>query len=145
MATGFQVVFDCADPDRVARFWAETLGYRIQDPPDGFESWEAFLNAQGVPRSEWNSASAVVDPDGTGPRLFFQRVPERKSVKNRVHLDLNVGGGRAAPMEERKGRVDAEAERLAALGARVFRPGSVENDEYWIVMQDVEGNEFCIQ
>ena len=145
MATGFQVVFDCADPDRVARFWAETLGYRIQDPPDGFESWEAFLKAQGVPRSEWNSASAVVDPDGTGPRLFFQRVPERKSVKNRVHLDLNVGAGRAAPMEERKGRVDAEAERLAALGARVFRPGSVENDEYWIVMQDVEGNEFCIQ
>lgn len=66
MATGIQVVFDCADPDRLARFWATALHYRVQDPPDGFTSWEAWLADAGVPEDEWNSASAIVDPDGAG-------------------------------------------------------------------------------
>ena len=69
-----------------------------------------------MPESEWNSISAVVDPDGVGPRLFFQRVPEPKVGKTRVHLDLNVGGGHDVPVEERKVRVDAAAQRL--VGAR---------------------------
>jgi catechol 2,3-dioxygenase-like lactoylglutathione lyase family enzyme len=145
MATSIQVVMDCADPDRLARFWAEALGYKLQDPPDGFASWEDFLREQGVPESEWNSASAVVDPDGAGPRIYFQRVPESKGVKNRVHLDLNVSGGSRVPLEERQRAVDAEVQRLTGLGATVFRPGSVERDEYWVVMQDPEGNEFCVQ
>ncbi len=145
MATGVQVVIDCADPARLAAFWAEALHYRVQDPPEGFATWPEFLTTQGVPESEWNSASAVVDPDGGGPRIYFQQVPEGKVVKNRVHLDLNVGGGRDATLDERRGRVDAEVERLAALGATTFRPGAVENGEYWVVMQDPEGNEFCVQ
>ena len=87
----------------------------------------------------------VVGPDGSGPRIYFQQVPEGKVVKNRVHLDLNVGGGREATLDERRGRVDAEVERLSALGATTFRPGAVENGEYWVVMQDPEGNEFCVQ
>lgn len=145
MATGIQVVIDCADPARLARFWAEALHYRLQDPPEGFESWPDFLTAQGVPESDWNSASAAVDPDEKGPRIYFQRVPEAKVVKNRVHLDLNVGGGHAAGLEENQRRVDAEVERLKALGATVFRPGGVEQGEYWVVMQDPEGNEFCVQ
>ncbi|HYF66176.1 MAG TPA: VOC family protein, partial [Herpetosiphonaceae bacterium] len=85
MATSVQVVFDCADPTRLSEFWAATLGYKLQDPPGGAASWEEWLTAQGIPESEWNSASAIVDPDGKGPRIFFQRVPEPKTVKNRVH------------------------------------------------------------
>lgn len=145
MATSIQVVLDCADPDRLARFWAEALGYKLQDPPQGFATWDDFLREQGVPESEWNSASAVVDPDGAGPRIYFQKVPESKVVKNRVHLDLSVSAGSRVPLEERQRAVDAEVRRLTGLGATVFRPGSVERGEYWVVMQDPEGNEFCVQ
>lgn len=145
MSAAFQVTFDCANPDRLARFWAIALGYRIPDPPGGFETWQAFLEAQGVPREQWDAASACEDPEGHGPRLYFQRVPEGKVAKNRVHLDVNVGGGRSAPMEERRQRVDAEAERLMREGATVVEPRGNAFDEYWVVMQDPEGNEFCLQ
>jgi glyoxalase superfamily protein len=146
MATGVQVVIDCADPSGLSEFWALALGYKEQDPPEGHASWQDFLRAMNVPEEKWNDAGAVVDPEGKGPRLYFQRVPEQKTVKNRVHLDLNVGGGRDTPMEERRKRVDAEAGRLQAAGASVFRPGEVsEFGEYWVVMQDPEGNEFCLQ
>jgi hypothetical protein len=144
MATGVQVVIDCADPARVGEFWATALGYKLQDPPAGFASWPEFLRAQGVPESEWNSAYAIVDPDGRGPRVFFQRVPEAKIVKNRVHLDLNVSGGPAVPLEQRKERVDAEVERLERSGAR-RQQAYAERGEYHVVMQDPEGNEFCVQ
>jgi len=145
MATGIQVVFDCADPDRLARFWATALHYRVQDPPDGFTSWEAWLADAGVPESEWNSASAIVDPDGAGPRIYFQRVPEGKVVKNRVHLDLNASSKREVGSDEGRRRVGAEVERLRSEGATVVRPGGEERGEYWVVMQDPEGNEFCVQ
>jgi hypothetical protein len=144
VATSVQVVIDCADPAGLARFWAAALGYVEQEPPAGFASWQDFLTAQGVPESEWNSANAVVDPDQRGPRIFFQRVPEPKAVKNRLHLDLNVGGGRAAPLETRRERVNAEARRLRELGASEVR-ATERGEEFWIVMQDPEGNEFCLQ
>jgi len=145
MATSIQIVFDTADPDREARFWAEALGYRLQPPPDGFATWEAFLRHTGVPEESWNDASAIVDPDGKGPRVFFQRVPEQKITKNRMHLDLNVSGGRTVALEERKRRVDAEVARLKALGASDER-GAIERDEeYWVRMNDPECNEFCVQ
>jgi hypothetical protein len=143
MATGVQVVFDCADPDRLVRFWAQALGYKLQDPPQGHQSWEDWLRDQGIPQERWNDANAVVDPDGRGPRIFFQRVPEAKTVKNRVHLDLNVTGGPAAPLEERRGQVDAEVERLLGLGASRLRVVE-EQGGYWAVMQDPEGDEFCV-
>jgi hypothetical protein len=146
MATGIQVVIDCADPATLSEFWATALHYKLDDPPPGFDSWPAFLESQGVPESEWNSASAVVDPEGKGPRIFFQRVPEAKQVKNRVHLDLNAGGGRTTPEEERLANVAAEVERLVGEGATVVRPGEVSPfGEYWVVLQDPEGNEFCVQ
>ena len=145
MATEVQVVIDCADPDRLARFWSAALGYKVQDPPEGYSSWEQWLAAQGIPESEWNSASAVVDPDGKGPRIYFQRVPERKVVKNRVHLDLNVGGPRDLPEDERLRRISAEIERVTGLGATVLRPLSEERGEWWAVLHDPEGNEFCLQ
>jgi hypothetical protein len=125
-----QVTFDCAEPERVARFWCEVLGYVV--PP----AVEALAEDQG-------SASACVDPTGVGPRLFFQRVPEGKLVKNRVHLDVRVGTGLVG--EERVLTLEAECARLVALGAsRVQLLLADDENESCLVMQDVEGNEFCL-
>ncbi len=143
MATPIQVTFDCADPAAQAEFWAEALGYVVQPPPPTFESWSQALEAWGVPKDLWNSRSAVVDPDGSGPRVFFQRVPEGKTAKNRVHLDLHVAVG--ATGEERRRICEAEAQRLVQLGATVQRVVEPEGmSELCIVMQDPEGNEFCV-
>src|SRR5213594_1981729 len=101
MATSFQIVFDCADPDSLGTFWAEALHYKSQDPPSGFPSWEAFLKARGVPEAEWNTANAIVDPDKLGPRIYFQKMDTPKPTKNRVHLDLNVSGGARVQLDER--------------------------------------------
>lgn len=142
MAIGVQVVMDCSDPAALSQFWAQALGYQLQPPPEGFDSWDAALRAWGVPESEFNSASAAIDPDGAGPRMYFQKVPEGKTVKNRVHLDLNITTGRE-PLEERKRALAAAAERLVGLGATVLR----EHEDfkgYCIVMQDPERNEFCV-
>ena len=144
MAVPIQVTFDCADPARLATFWASALGYKIQDPPEGYATWHEFLAAQGVPEEQWNSASAVVDPDGIGARIFFQRVPEPKASKNRVHLDVNVGGPLGTPLEQRRERVAREVERLVHEGATKLRAFD-ERGEHWVVMQDPEGNEFCLQ
>ena len=139
-----QITFDCADPAALAGFWCAVLGYEIQGPPPGFASWDEALTAWGVPAEQWNSRSAALPASGTGPRLFFQRVPEGKTAKNRVHLDV-----RAAPGTEGSARMDAldaEAERLVGLGAtrirRVDPDGAMETG--FIVMQDPEGNEFCL-
>jgi len=145
MATPIQLVFDTADPPGQAAFWAAALGYKLQDPPDGFASWEDALRAWGVPQENWQDASAIVDPDGTGPRIFFQKVPEPKTAKNRLHMDLNVGGGQSVALTQRKERVDAEVARLKALGASDERGAIERNDEYWVRMNDPEGNEFCVQ
>jgi hypothetical protein len=145
MATRIQLVFDAGDPDRLARFWAEALGYRLQPPPDGHDSWEAFLRAEGVPEETWNDVSAIVDPDGVGPRVYFQRVPEGKTAKNRMHIDLSASGGPGVPLDERKARIGAEVARLKALGATDERGAMERSGEYWVRMNDPEGNEFCVQ
>lgn len=144
MAVSFQVTIDCADPDRLAHFWAEALGYVIQPPPAGFESWIDFLKAQSVPEALWNSASAIVDPAGSGTRIFFQQVPEPKSIKNRVHLDVNVGGGLDAAPDEKRGRVAAAVDHLISKGATQIGEHE-ERGEHWVIMKDPEGNEFCLQ
>ena len=135
-----QIAIDCADPAALAAFWSGALpGYQLQPPPPGFDSWPAFLAAQHVPEEEWNSRSALV---GDGPRLFFQRVPEPKTGKNRVHLDLHAGGGPAVPVDEQRANVRAAVERLTALGA-TFVEEREEMGVVWAVMADPEGNEFC--
>jgi hypothetical protein len=135
-----QIAFDCADPGRLAAFWAEALpGYAVQPPPPGFDSWPAFLAAQGVPESEWSTRSALV---GDGPRLFFQQVPEAKTAKNRVHLDLHAGGGPSVPVDEQRAAVRAAVARLQGLGA-TFVEEREEMGVVWAVMADPEGNEFC--
>ena len=146
MATPIQVTIDCADPGRLARFWAEALGYRLEEPPDGFASWQDYWVSRGLPPEEVEDGyDSIVDPDGVGPRIWFQPVPEPKVVKNRVHLDLNVGGGRQVPLGDRVPRVDAEADRLVAAGATRLRVLSGEAiDHYAVVLQDPEGNEFCL-
>ncbi|HVA89481.1 MAG TPA: VOC family protein [Chloroflexota bacterium] len=143
MATRFQVVFDSADPDAQSKFWAAALGYILQPPPEGFADWPSFLATLGLTHRV-GQASAIVDPEGTGPRIFFQRVPEGKTVKNRVHLDLNVSESRSVGSEEGRKRVAAEVERITALGARKLRD-YVEGPESWTVMADPEDNEFCLQ
>jgi Glyoxalase-like domain len=145
MATGIQVVFDCVDPLKQAGFWAEALHYLMPDPPGDFATWEDWARAQGLPEEHWNDAAAIEDPDGEGPRLFFQKVPEGKVVKNRVHLDLNVSGGRAVVIDERKTIIWTEVERLKALGADDHRGAMEKDGEFWVRMNDPEGNEFCIQ
>ena len=118
-----QVTFDCREPLRVAAFWCDVLGY---EPGGGDETW-----------------AACVDPTGVGPRLFFQRVPEGKGTKNRVHLDVRVGTGLVG--KERLAVLQAESARLVALGAVQFRVLLADDEnESCIVMQDVEGNEFCL-
>ncbi|WP_037369916.1 VOC family protein [Amycolatopsis orientalis] len=137
----FQVTFDCAEPARVARFWCEALGYVEPPPPEGFADWAEFDRAQ--PPQEQGSWAACVDPTGVGPRLFFQRVPEGRVVKNRVHLDIRVGTGLVG--DERLAVLEAEAERLVALGASVVQVLRADGvNESCIPMQDVEGNEFCL-
>ncbi len=143
MAKEVQITFDCADPAALAAFWAEVLGYVLQPPPEGFGTWDAALDAWGVPPAERNSRSALLDPDGEHPRLFFQRVPEGKAAKNRVHLDVRAAPGLEG--DERMAALEDEAERLGALGAsRIerFEPGPMESG--FIVMRDPEGNEFCL-
>ena len=144
MATDFQVTFDARDPALLAAFWAEAMGYVEEPPPPGYDTWEAFARKTGIPESDWDRYRAIIDPAGVGPRFFFQRVPEPKNAKNRMHLDLNVGGGREASEGERRDRVGGAAARLDGLGATVVR--SVEEQgSFWIVMEDPEGNEFCLQ
>jgi len=136
-----QVTFDCAQPERVARFWCEVLGYVVPPPPPGFASWQEFDHS--LPTERQGSAFACVDPSGVGPRLFFQRVPEGKVVKNRLHLDVRVATGLVG--EQRLEALEAECERLLRLGAARVRLLVADGfNESCLVMQDVEGNEFCL-
>jgi hypothetical protein len=142
MALTFQVTFDCANPDKLARWWAEVLGYKLADPPKGFDSWDAFLDSIGVPADQRDKASAIVDPEGNGPRIYFQKVPEPKAAKNRLHLDLRLGGGPQTSLAERKMKIDAAVERLVSIGATMVGPVE-EMGSYCVVLREPEGNEFC--
>ena len=142
MPRDVQITIDCADPGALAIFWAEALDYRLQPPPPGFDTWDDALRAFGVPDDQWNSRSAIVADDG--PRVFFQRVPEGKSAKNRLHLDIRVAPGLQG--DDRMRALETEATRLEVLGAtrayRVEPDGRMEQG--FITMLDPEGNEFCL-
>jgi hypothetical protein len=146
MTVRYQLVIDCADPESLARFWAAALGYELEPPPAGFATWDDWRRDIGLPGEELGiGADSIIDPDGGGPRIWFHVVPDGKTVKNRLHLDVHVSGGRALPIETRRQRVDAEARRLADLGATVTGALSEEGlDHYAVGMQDPEGNEFDI-
>ena len=132
MGRPVQITFDCDDADRLAAFWAEVLDYVLETPPDGSATWVEFFIANDLPVPDDGSISAIVDPAGVGPRLLFMRVPEGKSAKNRVHLDVPAGPTRSQ-----------ECRRLVALGATHVRDVDADGNG-WIVMLDPEGNEFCL-
>jgi len=152
MSRHVQITFDARDPRALSSFWRDVLGYVHPGPPgvtlddgdDPLAAWDDFLQRMGVPASQWNSRSAIEDPQGHGPRVFFQQVPEGKVAKNRVHLDV-----RAAPAltgEDRMAALESECERLVALGAtrlRRYEPAPPMSAGH-IVMADPEGNEFCL-
>ena len=152
MSRTVQITFDAHDPRALSTFWRDVLDYVIPGPPgvelpdgaDPLEAWDAFLARLGVPEEHRNTRSAVEDPDGQGPRLFFQQVPEGKTAKNRVHLDVRAAPGLQG--EERMAALEAECDRLVALGAtrlERFEPEPPMGAGH-IVMADPEGNEFCL-
>ena len=146
MPVRFQLAIDCADPDLLARFWAAALGYQLAPAPAGFATWNDFYRELGVPEEELvDGADRISDPEGHGPTIWFHVVPDAKAVKNRLHLDIHASGERTDPIETRKKRVDAEACRLAGLGATITGALSEEGlDHYAVGMKDPEGNEFDI-
>ena len=135
------ITFACADPDRMATFWAEAMGYEKGVYPD--EMRRELLDA-GLTEDDLLSRAIAEDPNGQGPRMFFQRVPEGKQAKNRMHLDINATPGRRASAEE----IESEVRRLEGLGAITVHEhlGSWGPwPEHHVVMRDPEGNEFCVQ
>jgi len=149
MPVHFKICVDAADPHRLAAFWAEAMDYTVEDHSKLIEG----LLAQGIITEDlltevdghraWKTVAAIRNPDdpfdevsdaGKGMRLLFQVVPEPKTAKNRMHLDLHVGVD----------KIDAEAARLEALGGTRLSDRFRENGAEWIVMGDPEGNEFCV-
>ena len=148
----FQVTFDAHDPRALSCFWRDVLGYVHPGPPgvelaageDPLDAWDEFLARLGVPADQWNSRSALEDPTGQGPRVFFEQVPEDKVAMNRVHLDVRAAPGLQG--EQRMAALEAECERLVSLGATRlarFEPAPPTSFGF-IVMADPEGNEFCL-
>jgi len=152
MSRNVQITFDAHDPIALSTFWRDALGYVHPGPPgveltadaDPLAAWDEFLAGIGVPPEQRTTRSAIEDPDGPGPRLYFQQVPEDKVAKNRVHLDIRAAPGLRG--EQRMAALEAECARLVALGAtRVHRhePEPPMGAGH-IVMTDPEGNEFCL-
>jgi len=152
MPARFQVVIDCKDPEVLARFWAAALGYVLEPPPEGFATWDDWRRDIGLPDSELGiGADSIIDPSGAGPRMWFRADEAAKVVKNRLHFDIHVSGGRtvvegrSVPLATRIQRVDAEARRLTDLGATLTVVMSADGlDHYAVGMKDPEGNEFDI-
>jgi hypothetical protein len=145
--TSWQITIDCSIRPRWSASGPKRSGYEPQPPPAGFETWNDWYLSVGVPEDELDlsgdGSDRIRDPRGDGPNIWFQPVPEPKTGKNRLHFDIFVGGGRTVPIEERRSRVDARVAELVALGGST-RSTSAENDHYFVVMHDPEGNEFCV-
>ena len=144
MSVAWGLTVDCARPRELAAFWAVALGYVEPPPPEGSVSWEAWLVAQGVPRQEWDDAAYLIDPDRRAPSLSFLRVPEPKTSKNRLHVDVKASGGRDKPAELRRRRIQDVVDRLVAAGAAVELLDQPDGVLDHVVMTDPEGNEFCV-
>ena len=142
MGRPIQIDIDCADPEALATFWAEVLAYEVAPPPEGHETWASASAADArEPGEMW---CVAFDPEHRGPRLLFHRVPEPKTVKNRLHLDVWVAP-RGGDADENWPLVNAEVERLVRLGGKMIkRAGDEEGGQCFVVMGDPEGNEFCV-
>ena len=144
MTTKWTLTIDCHDAQVLMRFWKEALGYVDPPPPEGFGSWEEWLRHFEVPEDEWGDGGGLTDPDGLLPDISFLKVPEAKTVKNRVHLDLQVSGGRHVDQDVRRTRITAHVDRLVAAGASVLREETFDGHLDHVVMADPEGNELCL-
>lgn len=147
MTIPFQIVIDCDDPAPLMDFWTLALGYEPEPPPTGFGTWRAWYLSVGVPEDELgdgNCCDRLQDPASAGPRIWFQPVPEAKSSKNRLHLDITISGGRAVPLDVRKKRVLHHVDVLVAAGGTQVRVLSAGVGHFGVVMEDPAGNEFCV-
>ena len=133
MARQIQITVDAAAPRALGEFWCQVLGYVEEPPPAGFDTWEDALTAFGIDQTDPDRAFAIVDPDDIGPRVFFLKVPEGKTAKNRLHLDVQV----------EQSDLHARAGELVALGATHVAEFD-KPEGHWITLLDPEGNEFCL-
>ena len=140
MAFDFQVAIDCSAPHELADWWAEALGWQVEAQDAAFirrmvdsgaASEEETTQHNGA--LVWKVGAALNSPDPGRPRVLFQHVPEAKTVKNRVHLDVRVGADRQ----------EAEVARLTKLGATELWRAS-QGPFSWVTLADPEGNEFCV-
>ncbi len=139
MATRIDLTLDCTDAKLLAEFWKTALGYVDEPPPAPFETREEWFAQFDLPEDDSvDDAQWLCDPDGAGPRLSLLKVPEPKTAKNRLHLDIRVPGHGSTA--ERWARISAESERLVEAGGSVL----ATFDEHHVVMADPEGNEFCV-
>jgi len=144
MTVAWTLTFDCADAPALASFWALALGYVDRPAPEGWQTWEDWLRHFEVPEDEWGDGAALADPEGRLPPLSFLAVSEGKTAKNRVHLDLQVSGGRHLDQAVRRERIEAHVARLEGAGATVLHRVSEAGALDHVVMADPEGNEFCV-
>ena len=140
MATDFQVTIDCASPHELADWWAEALGWTVEPSDEAFirrmieeghATEDDTTTHNGV--LVWREGAAIRSPDPDRPRMLFQLVPEPKTTKNRMHLDLRVGSDQQ----------EAEVARLVGMGAAELWRGR-QGPHAWVTMADPEGNEFCV-
>ncbi len=143
-ATSWTITVDCHDAPAQAAFWIVALGYVDAPPPQGWDTWQDWLRHFEVPEDEWDDGAQLIDPDGVLPRIGFLKVPEGKTAKNRLHLDLQVSGGRHLPRDQREAAIRAYVAKLLAAGATAIDEGPVDGPLDHVVMQDPEGNEFCV-
>ena len=126
MATHWTLGCDADDPQRIAAFWAGALGYVLEPGFDGPDN------------------ASIVDPDDVGPAIGFLKVPEGKTSKNRMHIDVRVAGKGPWDMVEREQLIRAKAAELVAAGATTVREEQYGEHLGHVVMLDPEGNEFCV-
>ena len=138
MPARIDLTLDCADPGGLAAFWKLALGYVDEPPPAPFATREAWLRVYGDPGDTADDGAWLHDPAGTGPRLSLLRVPEPKTAKNRLHIDIRVAG--TGTSAEQWSRITEATARLVSAGATVI----LEYPANHVVMADPEGNEFCV-
>jgi hypothetical protein len=142
----WQLTIDASDPAVLAAFWAQALGYQPVPPTEPATTWHALYSARLGDNAAYDDR--LFDPDGVRPPIWFQRVPEAKAGKNRLHLDLYpTGRDNALSMERRIEIVEAKASELVELGASLesrTRDDDPQDPTYFVLMHDPEGNEFCI-
>lgn len=143
----WQLTIDALDPLAMVRFWAPALGYEVQPPPEGHATWNDWYLSVGVPADELDltgdGTDRIFDPEGHGPKIWFQPVSELPPGRHRFHLDLHVAP-RDVPVTERVPLVEARVEELLAAGASIDERFDERPGHYHVTMRDLEGNVFCV-